>query len=96
MTETDIQRDILAYLKLRGICAWRVNAGRASYNIRLAPKGTPDIIGYLPDGRFLGIEVKRPGKNPTPVQQEWHDRARESKCCVFVARSIEDVENNLK
>jgi hypothetical protein len=29
--------------------------------------GVPDIIACL-NGKFIGIEVKRPGKFPTPIQ----------------------------
>ena len=32
--------------------------------------GLPDIIGQLIDGRILGIEVKVPGKKPTPLQSQ--------------------------
>ena len=28
--------------------------------IKLAEEGWPDYIGYLPDGRFIGIEIKDP------------------------------------
>ena len=28
--------------------------------IKLSEEGWPDYIGYLPDGRFIGIEIKDP------------------------------------
>jgi Holliday junction resolvase len=31
------------------------------------PVGTPDIIGCC-EGRFFALEVKQPGKRPTPIQ----------------------------
>lgn len=40
--------------------------------------GVPDILGCLPDGRMLALEVKRPGEKPTPLQKyellEWAAR----------------------
>lgn len=69
--EKDIQRVILEWLKLRGITAWRQNAGTIytkGRRIDLGPPGCSDIIGYMPDGRFLAIEVKVPGEEPTVSQ----------------------------
>ena len=77
--EKEIQRAVLKLLKDMGIEAWRTNSGmqvhEATENskrrvIRSAPPGTPDIIGWLPGGRFLGIEIKRPGERPRPSQVE--------------------------
>lgn len=90
-TETDIQRDILTYLKLRGITAWRTNSGYARRNIKLAPPGTPDIIGYTAQGTFIGIEVKKPGYEPSEIQKQWHDQARAAGCHIYVATSVEEL-----
>ena len=89
--EADIQRNILSYLATRGIVAWRTNSGKVRNNVYMAPKGTPDIIGYLPSGRFLGIEVKRPKQPLSDSQQAWLERAEKAGCAVMVARSVEEV-----
>ena len=91
VTETEIQKDIMDYLKLKGIKAWRNNSGQARYNIKLAPNGTPDIIGYLPNGKFLGIEVKKPKKKLSPDQELWHSQAILAGCVIITARSVDDV-----
>lgn len=60
--EGEVQARILRYLTLRGIEAWRTNSGvfrRGGRRIRGAPAGTPDIIGYVKDARFLAVECKR-------------------------------------
>lgn len=31
------------------------------------PPGSSDLVGWTPDGRFLSIEVKRPGWRSTPA-----------------------------
>ena len=93
--ETQIQKDIIEYLHARNIRAWRTNSGKARYNIKLAPNGTPDIIGYLPGGKFLGIEVKKPGCKPSEEQLKWHADAQEQGCAIIVAHSLDDVVRRL-
>lgn len=34
--------------------------------------GSPDLIGWTPDGVFLGIEVKTSKGRATEAQQNWH------------------------
>jgi len=58
-------------------------------------KGISDIIGVLNDGRFLAIEVKRPRGKPTKAQQFFIDQVNEAGGLAFVARSLEDVQNEL-
>ena len=97
--ETKIQHDILEYLMLRNIVAWRNNAGMLRIGkrlIQMAPAGSPDIIGLMPDGRFLGIEVKMPREAPTPVQRKFLQRLKDNGALVFIAHSIGDVEKELK
>lgn len=64
MKESDIQRSILDGLKKLGHYAVRVNSGGAIRThhgsvIKLADAGTPDILACI-NGRFFGIEVKKP------------------------------------
>lgn len=104
-SEAQIQNAILDYLMLRGVLAWRTNSGDllitnnngSSRRIKLAPKGTADIIGIMPDGsgRLLAIETKdRKGKQ-TPEQIEFMNRVRESGGVYILARSTEDVEREI-
>jgi len=89
-TESQITASIRAYLGLRGIWHWKVWQGPMSQ-----PKGVSDILGCY-QGKLLAIEVKRPGKNPTPDQQRFLDRVKIEGGISFVARSITDVIDNLK
>ena len=57
--------------------------------------GCPDILGVLPGGRALAIEVKRKGGKPTCQQEDWLKRALEQGAIAFVATSIEDVKRGL-
>ena len=97
--ETALQHDILKYLELRGIFAWRNNSGFLKIGSRvvyLGPCGSPDIIGMMPDGRFLGIEVKQPKKKLSPGQVAFREKLVANRALIFVARSVADVEKALK
>jgi hypothetical protein len=79
--------------------AWRQNTGSfilgeangAKRFFRSGPRGSPDIHGYLRDGRALFIEVKRPSGRITPKQRAFIDDAAGAGCVAFVARSVSDV-----
>ena len=96
--EIDLQREILAYLKLRGVLCWRNQAGVVFKGrvIRMAPEGSPDIVGCMPDGRFLGVEVKLPGNKLRDKQAEFLAKLKDSNAVAFVAHSVKEVENNLR
>jgi hypothetical protein len=93
--ENNIQRQILEWLKLNHIEAWRNNTGRRG-GVSYGKKGLPDIIGYLPDGRFLGIEVKSKNGKISKEQNEFIQRAKESSALCFVANDVVDVINNIR
>lgn len=98
-TESEIQAAIMLYLRDRGILATRVPMGQGRFGSRSRHSaGLPDIIGVLPGGRFLGIEVKRPKARPRAneaKQAEWIRRARDRGGLVIIATSVEDVERGL-
>lgn len=99
MLEKDIVNAILQYLQLKKIFAWRNNSGMIfgkdekgrTYAHRMGPKGSPDIIGIMSDGRFLGIEVKVPGNKPTDEQSEFLEEIQKRGGIAFVAYSVDDV-----
>jgi hypothetical protein len=90
--ENEVQSGILALLVCLQIPHFRSNAG-GGYRlgakgkpqlVQGAPEGWPDITGWLPkDGRFLGIEVKRPGERPTDAQVNWMRRINEDGGVAF-------------
>lgn len=98
MTETEIQAQILTYLKYRGILATRNQSGHVQVGrswINLGASGWPDIIGCLPGGRFLGIEVKQPGGKPSKTQRELMGALEAFGALVIVATDVKDVERGL-
>jgi hypothetical protein len=97
MTENDLQKQILDYLHVRGIRAWRNSVGRTANTVTGGGAGTPDILGIMkPCGRFLAVEVKSEKGQLSEVQAAWLQFAREAGALVIVARSLRDVEEVLR
>ena len=80
MKEAKIQSDILKFLISRGAIV--------NKTIGMSKAGWPDIIGVY-KGKFIGIEVKRPGKKPTKLQEyKLHQLTRAgAETCVAVSLS---------
>ena len=108
MSEQELVNAIIQYVTVLGGVATRINSGMKvvtdpdsgkRYVFHGAAKGTSDIIGCLPDGRFLAIEakdgeVKR--KKTTPEQLEFIDRVNVAGGIAFVACNIDDVIQRLE
>jgi hypothetical protein len=98
--EQGIQKQILEYLRWRHIVCWKNNTAgiyvkaRNTYIPSHAP-GVSDILGVLPGGRFLGIEVKAPKGRVSPHQQQFIDTINQAGGLAFVAYSVDDVEQKL-
>ena len=102
--ETDIMNAIIEYLLWKKFYVWRSN-NAPIFDItrkvfRAMPKhaltGVADIIGVLPDGRFLAIEVKADeNKKPTEAQQEFLNNIMDRHGIAFVAYCLPDVEKYL-
>jgi Holliday junction resolvase len=51
----------------------------------------PDILGVLPDGKALMIEVKTETGKVSPEQESFIENASRVGAVAFIARSINDV-----
>jgi hypothetical protein len=60
----------------------------------------PDIIGILPGGRCLGIEVKRLKSKTQPKraqeQEEFREKINRAGGLAFIARSVDEVHERLE
>jgi len=102
--EADILRQCLQYLQLRGVLCWRQNQGAISgtHNGKrrflrfTSMEGVSDILGILPPtGRFLAVEVKRPGKNPTPQQAAFLGIVRQCGGLAVCVHSLDELQEVL-
>jgi hypothetical protein len=73
--ENRVKAEVLKYLKVRRIKAWSNPSGavriRPSKFMSFGLKGSADILGCLPDGRFLAVECKAPDGRLSPEQREF-------------------------
>ncbi|HNR14835.1 MAG TPA: VRR-NUC domain-containing protein [Thermodesulfobacteriota bacterium] len=83
--ERDITIGIRNYLNFKRIFHYKHWQGPLS-----GMKGVADIIGIY-RGRFLAIEVKKPGEKPTRDQEIFLTRVNHEGGFAFVAHSVDDV-----
>lgn len=102
--ERIIENQIFAYLKAHGIFCWKTdsvglyNPTRKVFMKSHNPhriKGVADIIGILPDGRMLAIEVKSPKGYPSKDQKEFIANITARGGLAFISRSLDTMIENM-
>lgn len=75
--EGRIKAACLRYLGKQRIMAWNNPSGAVRMGpdrwVHFGKKGSADILGCLPDGRFLAIEVKAPDGRLSQEQKQFLD-----------------------
>lgn len=99
--EGEIQKTILSYLEddLGWPLVIRCNSGTVKMGgrfLRLAKKGTPDIVACCPHGTFVAFEVKTETGAATHEQEQVIARVRASGAHGAVVRSLPEVERCIK
>jgi hypothetical protein len=98
--EGRVKAACLRYPEKRGIRAWNNPSGA----VRIAPdrwlhfgkKGSSDIIGCLPGGRFLAVETKADGGHLTPEQRDFFSEIKRLGGVAVVARSFQELDAALR
>lgn len=84
MKESDIEKYLVGRVKAAGGMAYKfVSPGRS---------GVPDRMVCFPGGRILFVELKAPGRKPTPLQTRRHEELRDLGFSVWVIASMEAVD----
>lgn len=97
--ERDIQKSIIDYLRVKKIFHYK-NSTIGIYKkstdsyIPSQSVGSPDIICVI-DGKYVGIEVKRPKGIQSESQKEFQKNLERAGGRYILARSIDDVINLL-
>lgn len=102
--ESTLIKAILDYFKYsKRYKLFRCNSGVVqslqSFNwIHMAPKGTPDILGFdLNTGYFIGIETKTLKGRLSPEQIAFKDILTKTEFGIYIlARSLDDVFETLE
>jgi len=97
MSESDIQRQIIIWLKSQGFKCWKVPlgpniTGSRSIRCKNPMAGHPDIAGVLEGGRYFVIEVKTATGKVSPIQRQWLNELNHVGALTCVARCLEDVK----
>ena len=88
--EQNIQTSIMNYISSIGGLPIKFN------NIGIYAKaGVSDILACI-KGRFVAIEVKRPGNKPTAVQLQFITAVNNIGGLAFWADNLQDVKDKLK
>lgn len=98
LLEKDIQMAICEYLSLKKQFFWRSNTAGlfdpTKKVFRAMPKygmrGVPDII-WIRDGRFVGLEVKRPKGKQSEGQKEFEHGILQAGGEYHLVTSVDDV-----
>ena len=97
--EKEIQLAICDYLALKKYFFWRQNTQPVfdKGHFRAMPKysmnGVPDIILINRDGKFWGLEVKRPKSKQSEAQLSFQEKCEFNEAEYHVVTSIDDVIN---
>lgn len=88
--EQDIQTKIMDYISSIGGLPIKFN------NIGIYAKaGVSDILACI-KGRFVAIEVKRPGNTPSKLQENFIDGVNSIGGVAFWVDNLQDVKDKLK
>lgn len=98
--EKDIQKSILEFLDFRSILAYRQNSGafvdKAKHFYRFASmNGLPDIVAVI-GGRYIGIEVKKPGGKLREAQKTFREALEESGGIYWVFDSLDEAVDTIE
>ena len=91
--EKDIQKQILEFLDFKRILAYRQNSGafvdKAKHFYRFASiDGLPDIVAII-GGRYIAIEVKKPGGKMRDSQKTFREALEESGGLYWLFDSLD-------
>lgn len=92
--ESEVLKQCLEYLKLRGFYVWRNNSGAVKNGkLRFGLPGSSDILGILPNGQFLAVECKKEnGGKLSDKQVEFLSRIKENGGVAVCVHSVNELE----
>ena len=97
--ESAVVKACLQYLVLKHVMAWRNNTGVARPSradgstgfLRFGAVGSSDIIGIMPDGRFLAVECKAKGGKLSEPQRFFLADIRKHGGVAIVVYSVDNL-----
>lgn len=97
MTTNALTQMMLEALERIGVYAWRQNTRVKAGRLRCTSRdGISDICAILPNGLFLGVEIKRKGETLRDSQIEFLQEVSNRSAKYFTCASADDVERIIK
>ena len=101
LPESVVLSQCLTYLKCKGLFAWRQNTGsfktEGGRYFKSGLPGTSDILGLLPDGRFLAVECKREkGGKVSREQLRFLESIAWNNGIAIVCHSVEELQEKIE
>ena len=98
--ENRVKAEVMKYLKLRHIYCWSNPSGavqvRPGKFMSFGLKGSSDILGLLPGGRFLAVECKAEHGRLSTEQRQFLADIKTLGGLAVVAKSYRDIDRALK
>jgi hypothetical protein len=98
--EGRVKADCLRYLEKRGIKAWNNPSGAVCIApdrwLHFGKKGSADILGCLPDGRFLAVECKAERGRLSPEQRQFLADIKAPGGLALVVRGWRELDAALR
>ena len=83
MKESDLEKKLVSHITKLGGIAYKFSSPNR--------KSVPDRLCIMPNGRVFFVELKAPGKAPTPLQLHEHEILRSLGHTVLVIDNVGDV-----
>jgi hypothetical protein len=99
--EAAVLRQVLDLLHLRRIFAWRNHSVgifdpvRKVFRAHPGLRGVSDVLGILPNGRFLAVECKGPRGRLTAEQAAFLANVTKAGGVALVVRDVRELERAL-
>ena len=99
--ETDVMNAVQMEASKMGHRLLRNNIGAYEYapgkwvHYGVGGQNWPDLIGFLNGGRFIGVEIKRPGEIPNPLQIQVLGSINRAGGIAFWCDSVEMFKKEL-
>jgi hypothetical protein len=99
--ERDVLFQVLALLRIRGVFAWRNHSTgiwdpvRRVFRSNVGLRGVSDVLGVLPGGRFLAVEVKGPSGRLSKEQVAFLASVTQAGGVALVVKDVRELDAEL-
>lgn len=96
LSETETTKLMLEFLQFSGCFCWRNNTGCMKSGgrfVHFGKAGSGDIIGIMPNGRFISVENKSNGEPVSDAQKKFAEEVKAHNGIAFFVTSLEDLVN---